>query len=110
MIYNMRRRKKKPKQLTWRFYNRLRYGKGQDFSANFESAGRAWAGIRISAHEGDWVTQMWYLTNNSNPLLAKVSVYTINKGFENSEHRTITFEKEPTGDLLAFLQKNATPL
>ena len=110
MIYNMRRRKKKPKQLTWRFYDRLSYGKTQDFSANFESAGSAWTGIKVSTHESYGVIQMWYLTNNSNPFLAKVSVYAINKGFENSGHRTITFEKEPTGDLLAFLQANATPL
>lgn len=110
MIYNMRRRKKKPKQLTWRFYKRLSYGKSQDFSANFESAGRAWAGIRVSATERDGVTQMWYLTNSSSPYLARVSVYISTKGFTNSEHRTITFEKEPTGDLLTFLQANATLL
>lgn len=110
MIYNMRRRKKKPKQLTWRFYARIGYGKPQKFSANFESAGRAWMGIKVSAHEKDGVIQMWYLTNNSNPNFAEVSVYTINKGFNNSGLRTITFEKEPTGDLLAFLQKTATPL
>lgn len=110
MIYNMRRRKKKPKQLTWRFYDRLSYRKTQDFSANFESAGSAWTGIKVSANESEGVIQMWYLTNNSNPFLAEVSVYTITKGFKNREYRTITFEKEPTGDLLAFLQKNATLL
>lgn len=108
MIWNIRRRKKK--QSTWYLYNRMSYGKTQDFSANFESAGRAWVGIRINANERDGVTQMYYLTNSSNPYLARVSVYTIIKGFENREHRTITFEKEPTGDLLAFLQENATPL
>lgn len=53
---------------------------------------------------------MFYLTNSSNPYLSRVSVYTITKGFENREHRTITFEAEPTGELLAFLQENATPL
>ena len=110
MIWNMRRRKKKPKQLTWRFYSRLSYRKSQDFSANFESAGGAWVGIKVNAHESEGVVQMWYLTNNSNPFWARVSVYTLTKGFANSEHRTITFEKEPTGELLAFLQENATPL
>lgn len=110
MIYNMRRRKKKPKQLTWRFRDRLMYRKIQTFSANFESAGSAWTGIKVSANERDGVTQMRYLTNNSNPHLAEVSVYTITKGFENREHRTIIFDEEPTGELLAFLQANATPL
>ena len=111
MIYNMRRRKKRPRQLTWQFYNRMMsYGKSQTFSANFESAGRAWVGIKISANERDGVTQMWYLLNSSNPYLARVSVYTIIKGFENREHRTIIFDEEPTGELMTFLQGNATPL
>lgn len=109
MIYNMRRRKK-PRQLTWQFYSGISYGKSQTFSANFESAGRAWTGIKVSANERDRVTQMWYLLNSSNPYLARVSVYTITKGFENKEHRTIIFDEEPTGELLAFLQANATPL
>lgn len=108
MIYNMRRRKKK--QSTWYFYSRLSYGEPQTFSANFESAGRAWTGIQVSATKRDGVTQMWYLLNSSNPYLARVSVYTIIKGFENEEHRTIIFDEEPTGELLAFLQANATPL
>ena len=110
MIYNMRRRKKKQKRLTWYFYARMGYGKSQKFSANFESAGRAWTGIQVNASERGGVTQMWYLTNSGNPYLSRVSVYTITKGFENREHKTITFESEPTGELLAFLQANATPL
>lgn len=111
MIYNMRRRKKKPRQLTWQFYNNMSsYKESQKFSANFESAGRAWTGIQVSATKRDGVIQMWYLLNSSNPYLARVSVYTIIKGFENEEHRTIIFDEEPTGELLAFLQANATPL
>lgn len=53
---------------------------------------------------------MWYLTNNINPLFQKVSVYTITKGFENRDYKTVTFDKPPSGELLAFLQANATPL
>lgn len=110
MIWNMRRRKKKPRQLTWQFYSRISYGKPQTFSANFESAGRAWTGIQVSATEKDGVIQMYYLANNSNPFLTQVSVYTIIDGFKNKEHRTIIFDEEPTGELLAFLRANATPL
>ena len=110
MIYNMRRRKKKPRQLTWQFYNRISYGKSQKFIANFESAGRAWTGIQVSANERDGVTQMRYLTNSGNPYLSRASVYTIIDGFKNREHQTIIFDEEPTGELLAFLQANATPL
>jgi hypothetical protein len=29
--------------------------------------------------------------------------------WRNETDRTITFEEEPTGDLLAFLEANATP-
>ncbi len=110
MIYNMRRRKKKPRQLTWRFYSGITYGKSQTFSANFESAGSAWVGIKINVTANKLVGQMWYLNNNSNPYLARVSVYTVVKGFENGEYRTIIFDEEPTGELLTFLQANATPL
>lgn len=53
---------------------------------------------------------MWYRTNNSNPYLQRVSVYTITKGFENSDYETVTFDEPPTGELLVFLQANATPL
>lgn len=110
MIYNMRRRKKKPRQLTWQFSSGMSYGKSQKFIANFESAGRAWVGIEIYVSANNLVGQMWYLTNSSNPYLARVSVYTVIKSFENEEHRTIIFDEEPTGELLAFLQANATPL
>ena len=53
---------------------------------------------------------MYYLTNNSNPYLRRVSVYTITKGFENRDYETVTFDEPPSGELLAFLQENATPL
>lgn len=36
-----------------------------------------------------------------------VSVYT--NRWKKEAYRTITFEEEPTGDLLAFLEANATP-
>ena len=35
------------------------------------------------------------------------SVYTKFDGFIDANYRTVTFKKEPTGDLLAFLQENA---
>lgn len=38
----------------------------------------------------------------------KDQVYMMGK-WRNETDRTITFEEEPTGDLLAFLQANATP-
>jgi len=37
-----------------------------------------------------------------------VTVYSTN-GWKQESYRTITFEEEPTGDLLTWLQANATP-
>ncbi len=38
----------------------------------------------------------------------QLSVY-LNGVWQAQEYRTIVFEKPPTGDLLAFLEANATP-
>ena len=108
MIYNMRRRGKK--RSTWRFSGRPKYSESRTFNADFESSGRAWVGIEVRVHPKQGVAQMWYLTNNSNPYLRRVSVYTITKGFENRDYETVTFDEPPSGELLAFLQENATPL
>ena len=39
-----------------------------------------------------------------------VSAYTKGEGFKNKDYQTVTFKEEPTGELLEFLQANATPL
>ncbi len=39
----------------------------------------------------------------------RTEVYSNNK-WKNSIYRTVTFDEEPTGDLLTFLRANATPL
>lgn len=108
MIYNMRRRKKK--RSTWRFYRRPFYSESRTFNADFESSGRAWVGIQVNGNLTEGMVQMWCLTNNINPLFQRVSVYTITKGFENRDYETVTFDKPPSGELLAFLQETATPL
>ena len=40
--------------------------------------------------------------------VGKVQVYMLGK-WSSEIYRTITFEEEPAGDLLAFLEANATP-
>lgn len=108
MIYNMRRRKKK--RLTWRFNNSLNYETSESsktFSATFESAGKMFYKISLSFHPKQGLTQMQYVGLQVWP---SVSAYTIINGFKNKDYQTVTFKEEPTGELLAFLQANATPL
>lgn len=109
MIYNMRRRKKK-KQLTWLFSNSLYYEASEPsktFSATFESAGKEFYSIQLSIHPRMGVTQMQYVPSQ---VFGTVSAYTKGEGFKNKDYQTVTFREEPTGELLAFLQANATPL
>lgn len=109
MIWNMRRRKKK-KQLTWLFSNSLYYeasGQSKTFSATFESAGKEFYSIQLSFHSKLGLTQMKYVPLQ---VYGAVSAYTKGEGFKNKDYQTVTFKEEPTGDLLAFLQENATPL
>lgn len=49
---------------------------------------------------------MGYVRSGS---LSSFAVYQ-RRRWNAEKYRTITFEEEPTGDLLAFLQANATPL
>lgn len=109
MIWNMRRRKKK-KQLTWLFSNFLNYeesGQSKTFSATFESAGKEFSSIKLSFHLKFGLTQMQYV---SLQVYGTVSAYTKVEGFKNKDYQTVTFKEEPTGELLEFLQANATPL
>ena len=108
MIYNMRRRGKK--QLTWRFNNSLNYKayeSSKTFSATFESAGKEFSRIKLSFHQRLGLTQMQYVPPYE---FGTVSAYTLTDGFKNKNYQTVTFKEEPTGELLAFLQQNATPL
>lgn len=41
---------------------------------------------------------------------SSVSAYTVINGFKYKDYQTVTFKEEPTEELLAFLQQNATPL
>jgi len=108
MIYNMRRRGKK--QLTWRFNNSLNYKayeSSKTFSATFESAGKEFYKISLSFHPKQGLTQMQYVGLQA---WSSVSAYTVIDGFKYKDYQTVTFKEPPTGELLAFLQQNATPL
>lgn len=101
MIWNMRRRKKK--LYKWIFNEKLGIGSTKTYYIVFYSNGEKFSSIRISR---GWVTIMDY---------DSVRVYSrtaneATKWPKGTAYRTVTFTEPPTGDLLAFLRENATPL
>lgn len=108
MIYNMRRRRKK--RLTWYFNANVlpTTTSSITFHATFKSKNKNYNTMQfdianIAGHLA--AVQLWYINESDNTRVW------MNKGKWGSEgYRTVEFDKEPTGELLAFLQKNATPL
>lgn len=98
MIFNRPKRRQK-KQLTWYFNSKFNILPSLEFSAKFRSANsnRLYDGIIIK----EVFMAYKYGTNQQ-------QVYMLGK-WKDEAYRTITFEEEPTGDLLAFLEANATP-
>lgn len=112
MIYNMRRRKKKV-SLKWHFNETIvpamTSTSKKTFTANFESANSryTYTGMQYMATLVNGkltISQLLYMYKFNS------TVWSRSKGWTNEFYRTVEFEKEPTGDLLAFLQANATPL
>lgn len=97
MIFNERKPSKK-KRLTWYFNDKLD-GSAHIFSSSFRSA------APLQLYDGIVKVKIGMkYTYNGN----ETPVYTLGKWL-GDRFRTITFEEEPTGDLLAFLEANATP-
>lgn len=99
MIYNRpRRRKKKPDGRTWYFKDTIKIWFNTSYVGRFSCSGRNFSTIGLNAS----TDAMSYVSDKT------VTVYL--KGvWQAEEYRTIVFEKPPTGDLLAFLEANATP-
>lgn len=108
MIWNMRRRKKKV-SLKWYFNSQPSIHGEYTYTANFTSNERTFTAL-ITGTSG-WSTQglayIWHIYGSDK----KELVYSINtKAWKAEAYRTVEFAEEPTGELLAFLQVNATPL
>ena len=110
MIYNMRRRKKKV-SLKWHFNETIvpamTSTSKKTFTANFKSADSRYTGMQYMAalaNGGLVISQLLYMYKFNS------TVWRRSGGWTNGFYRTVEFEKEPTGELLAFLQANATPL
>lgn len=110
MIWNMRRRKKKV-SLKWHFNETIvpamTSTSKKSFTANFKSADRRYTGMQYMATLGNGglvISQLLYMYKFN------TTVWERGRRWLAEAYRTVEFEKEPTGELLAFLQANATPL
>lgn len=99
MIYNRPRAAKK-KRLTWYFNETINLTTVTNYYANFTCDGDSLIGIMIPKG----VRSMGYIRSS----ISNFEVYE-RRGWKSEKYRTITFEEEPTGNLLAFLEANATP-
>ena len=107
MIWNMRRRKKKV-SLKWYFNSQPSIIENRTYTANFTSHGNTY--IALNTSTSTRAGGLAYVFN-SHGEDRKGTVYTITtRTWKAEEYRTVEFEKEPTGELLTFLQANATPL
>lgn len=107
MIWNMRRRKKKV-SLKWYFNPQPSIRESHTYTANFTSNERPF--IALNTNVVSWQGGLAYIYHvyGSNK---RETVYSIQaKSWKAEAYRTVEFDEAPTGDLLAFLQANATPL
>lgn len=70
------------------------------YDASFTSNGEIFNRIIIDSI----MRRIRYIQPNDNP----VAVYSANGGWTNAAYRTLTFDEEPTGDLLTWLEANGT--
>jgi len=100
MIFN--RPRAANKKSTWVFDSKIRSKKVSDgsFAARFTCGNATYTGIGYQFALVKYSIK--YLSDSGS-----VSVYS--DEWKEEAYRTITFEEEPTGDLLTWLQANATP-
>ena len=87
---------------TWYFNNTIDVSIGRTFAINFLSGGLSCQQLQV----GDFAGYLVYYSGG-NAYLAYSSK--ANSWYNGINYRTITFEEAPSGDLLTWLQANATP-
>lgn len=109
MIFNRPRRREK-KQLTWYFNNTITITESVEYVADFtlDTSDKSFTALRLTRGPKQNTIQGIYQLFPG--YSQKLSLYSNMGGWSKQEYRTITFKEEPTGDLLAFLEDNATPL
>lgn len=108
MIYNRPRAKKKV-SLTWYFNNTITITESVEYAAVFTLYSSDKSFIKLRLTKGTKQNTMQGIYEVFPGYTQKLSLYSNRGGWSKQEYRTITFEEEPTGDLLAFLEANATP-
>ena len=95
-------------KLTWYFNDTIEIT--QVFDVNFTSGDAQWTEISYNSVFGRYEMVYAYVVNGST-VNTKTAYDGVNQtGWNNTEkYRTIIFDEEPTGDLLTWLQANATP-
>lgn len=110
MLFNEPRRRQKKVSLTWYFNDEITITKSVEYEAAFTLAtsNKNFTALKLSkGMERNTIQGIYKLLPAG--YTQKVSLYASTSGWSKQEYRTITFEEEPTGDLLTFLQANATP-
>lgn len=87
---------------TWYFNNTIDVSIGRTFAINFLSGGLSCQQLQV----GDFAGYLVYYSGG-NAYLAYSSK--ANSWYNGTNYRTITFDEAPSGDLLTWLQANATP-
>lgn len=109
MIFNRPRANKKV-SLTWYFNNPITITESVEYAAAFTLSTSDKNFIRLRLTKGTKQNTIQGVYQLFPGYTQKLSLYSNAGGWSKQEYRTITFEEEPTGDLLTFLQANATPL
>ena len=109
MLYNEPRRRKKV-SLTCYFNNTITITESVEYVADFtlDTSDKSFTALRLTRGTKQNTIQGIYQLFPG--YSQKLSLYSNMGGWSKQEYRTITFIEEPTGDLLAFLEDNATPL
>ena len=76
------------------------------FYANFTSGGSSFKAINADVMAGALSLSYLYLNQDANHTQMGVYYYS----WKDASYRTVTFDEAPSGDLLTWLQANATPL
>lgn len=97
---------------TWTFdtskaptsmFPNLSVGNSQIYSVMFTSDGTAFVGIEFDRISSTGIDLYYKPSSNRS-----ISAYTDEDGWV-SNYKTVTFDEPPSGDLLTWLQANATP-
>lgn len=80
-------------------------GSEKRYSCNFTSNGESWALIRVEVDEEYGGVVLYYTPGTYSGTMT----YRTETGWVNAAYQTLTFEEEPTGELLEWLQANGTP-